>query len=439
MTPAVDLTGSQKLRSRFQEVIPGGGHTYAKGDDQYPEHLAPYIVFGKGSRVWDVDGNEYIEFGSGLRSVTLGHAHPEIVAAAAAQMARGNNFVRPSPLELEAAEELLSILPEAEMVKFGKNGSDVTNAALRLSRAFTGRDRVAICGDHPFFSVDDWFIGTTPMDAGVPRATKELTLAFKYNDIASVQELFDRYPGEIACLFMEPERETPPRPGFLESVKSLCHANGAVFVLDEMICGFRWHIGGGQAFHGITADLSAFGKALGNGFSVSALTGSREIMQLGGYQHGQDRVFCLSLTHGAELPCLAAAKKVLEIYKEEPVIDGLWRRGAQLAAGVQQKSKDLGIGDYFGVMGRPCNLVYFTRDKQGAPSQAFRTLFLQETITRGILAPSFVVNYSHSEADIDRTIDVVGQALDVYARALDEGIDRYLKSRPVKPVFRSRG
>lgn len=439
MTPRIDITGSRKLRRRFQEIIPGGAHTYAKGDDQYPEHLAPYIVRGKGCRVWDVDGNEYIEFGSGLRSVTLGHAHPDVIAAAASQLSQGSNFVRPSPLELETAEELQSIIPSANMVKFGKNGSDITSAALRLSRAYTGRSRVAICGDQPFFSVDDWFIGTTPMDAGIPTAVKELTLTFKYNDIASVRQLFDTYPGEIACLFMEPEKETPPEPGFLQSVRELCHANGAVFILDEMICGFRWHIGGGQAYYETSADLSAFGKALGNGFSVSALTGTREIMQLGGYDHDRDRVFTLSLTHGAELPCLAASREVMRIYKEEPVIEVLWQRGRQLATGVQQIVDDLGLHDRFGLMGRPCNLVYFTRDQQGVPSQDFRTLFLQETIARGVLAPSFVVNYAHSEADIDQTVEVIHQALRVYARALEEGIDRYLESRPVKPVFRRRG
>lgn len=433
------MTASQDLRRRFQGVIPGGAHTYAKGDDQYPEHLAPYISRGMGCRVWDVDGNEYIEYGSGLRSVTLGHAHPDVVAAATAQMSLGNNFVRPSPLEVETAEELQSVVPHAEMVKFGKNGSDITSAALRLSRAFTGRNRVAVCGDQPFFSVDDWFIGTTPMDAGIPAAVKELTVTFKYNDLGSVEHLFDRYPGEIACVFTEVEKETPPNPGFLEGVRDVCHKHGAVFVLDEMICGFRWHIGGGGAYYGVTADLAAFGKALGNGFSVSALAGKREIMQLGGYNHDQDRVFTLSLTHGAELPCLAAAKEVIRIYKEQPIIEGLWQRGSRLAAGVQQIVDDLQLHGYFGVMGRPCNLVYFTRDQEGRPSQAFRTLFLQETIARGVLAPSFVVNYGHSEADIDQTIDVIHQALRIYARALEEGIGAYLHSRPVKPVFRKKG
>jgi len=436
--PITDFSGSWKLQERFNAVIPGGAHTYAKGDDQFPEHMAPYLVRGKGSHVWDVDGNEFIEFGCGLRSVALGHAHPAVVEAAATQMYLGSNFVRPSPLELEVAEELLSVLPGAEMVKFGKNGSDATSAALRLSRAHTGRDRVATCGDHPFFSVDDWFIGTTAMNAGIPAPIKELTVKFKYNDIASVEDLFDRYPGEIACLFMEPEKETPPRHGFLQEVRELCTRNGAVFVLDEMICGFRWHVGGGQYFHGVVPDLSTYGKALGNGFSVSALVGRREIMQLGGYQHDRDRVFLLSLTHGAELPSLAAAGEVIRIYKREPVIETLWKQGRRLAAGVETKVRDLGLDGHFGLLGQPCCLVYFTRDENKEPSQAFRTLFLQETIKLGIIAPSLMVTYSHSDSDIDRTIEAIGEALVIYRRALDEGIEKHLEGRPVKPVFRRR-
>ncbi|MBN1460310.1 MAG: glutamate-1-semialdehyde 2,1-aminomutase [Armatimonadetes bacterium] len=437
--PTPDFGGSHKLQARFHTVIPGGAHTYAKGDDQFPEHMAPYLVRGKGCHVWDVDGNEFIEFGSGLRSVTLGHAHPAVVEAAAGQMRLGNNFVRPSPLELDTADELLSVVPAAEMVKFGKNGSDITSAALRLSRAYTGRNRVAICGDHPFFSVDDWFIGATPMSAGIPTSTTELTVKFRYNDIASLRELFDRYPGEIACLFMEPEKEVPPLPGFLQEVKELCARNGTVLVFDEMICGFRWHLSGGQGFHRVNPDLSAFGKALGNGFSVSALAGRREIMQLGGYEHDRDRVFLLSLTHGAELPGLAAAREVIHVYKHEPVIETLWRQGERLAAGVDDKIRELGLGEYFGLLGRPCCLVYFTRDEQRNPSQAFRTLFLQETIRRGVIAPSLVVNYSHSDADIDSTVEVIGEALVTYQRALEGGIDKFLEGRPVRPTFRRRG
>lgn len=424
------------LRSRFHQVIPGGSHTYAKGDDQFPESCAPYLVRGKGCHVWDVDGNEFIEYGMGLRSVTLGHAYQSVIEAAGREMANGSNFVRPSPIELECAEELLSLVKGAEMVKFAKNGSDVTSAAIRLSRAYTGREYIAICADHPFFSVDDWFIGTTPMQAGIPKAIRDLTLKFHYNDPASVKELFQQYPGQIACLIMEPEKDTPPRDNFLHEVQRLCREQGTVFIFDEMINGFRWHNGGGQGYHNIIPDLSCFGKAIGNGFAVSALAGKRELMKLGGIDHEKERVFLLSTTHGAERHSLAAAMETMRVYKREPVIEHLWRQGVRLAKGVEKSVNEHQLEGYVGTIGRPCCLVYFTRDAEKQPSQPFRTLFLQESIKRGLLAPSFVVSYSHSDADIDRTLGIVHEVLAVYRKALEEGIDKYLIGRPVKPVFR---
>jgi glutamate-1-semialdehyde 2,1-aminomutase len=430
------MTKSQSINDRFHTIIPGGAHTYAKGDDQFPEHLAPYIVRGKGSHVWDMDGNEFIEYNSGVRAIGLGHAYPPLIEAATRQMEQGNNFVRPSPLELECAEALLEVANGAEMVKFGKNGSDATSAAVRLSRAVTGRNRVAICSSHPFFSVDDWFIGTTPMSAGIPRQTIDLIVAFTYNDLESARKLFEQYPGEIACVILEPEKETPPADGFLHKLQDLCHKNGAIFILDEMINGFRWAVGGGQRFHNIVPDLSTFGKALGNGFSIAALVGKRELMERGGFRHKQERVFLLSLTHGAEYPNLAVAKEVMRIYKSEPVIKTLWERGEQLSKGVSKCIEDLRLDGHFAVLGRPCCLVYGTRDQEKKPSQTFRTLFLQETIKRGLLAPSFVVNYSHSEADIQRTVDAVHGALQVYRKALDEGVEKYLVGRSVQPAFR---
>ena len=203
----MNFAESQGLQERFHALIPGGSHTYAKGDDQYPEGAAPYIIRGDGCHVWDLDGNEFIEYGMGLRSVTLGHAYKPVVDAAHKQMLLGSNFVRPATIELECAEEFRRMIAGAEMVKFGKNGSDATNAAVRLARAYTGRDLVAICADHPFFSVDDWFIGTTPMSAGVPKAIQNLTVQFHYNDIESVNLLFQQYPNSIACIIMEPEKD----------------------------------------------------------------------------------------------------------------------------------------------------------------------------------------------------------------------------------------
>jgi glutamate-1-semialdehyde 2,1-aminomutase len=427
---------SKAFQQRAHTLIPGGCHTYAKGDDQYPNPSPGFLVKGHGCHVWDADGNEFIEYNMGLRSVTLGHADERIVNAAYRQMLAGSNFIRPAPIEVECAEEMLSLIEGAEMVKFGKNGSDVTSAAVRLSRAYTGRDLIAVCAEHPFFSGDDWFIGTTPMSAGIPKAVQELTLKFNYNSIDSISALFQQYPGQIACLIMEPEKETAPTNNFLHDVQSLCRKNGTVFILDEMICGFRWHLGGGQRYHNIIPDLSTFGKALANGFSVSALVGKRDLMRLGGLNHDKERVFLLSLTHGAENHSLAAAKEVIQIYKREPVIETIWRAGERLKKGVMKSIEDHRLQGYFEILGKPCCLVYATLDSKKQPSQSFRTLFLQETIKRGILAPALVVSYRHTDEDIDRTIEAVHEALHVYRKALDEGIEKWLVGRSVRPVFR---
>jgi glutamate-1-semialdehyde 2,1-aminomutase len=419
--------------------IPGGAHTYAKGDDQFPEDAPGFIVQGKGCRVWDLDGNEFVEYGMGLRSVTLGHAFTPVVEAATRALWNGSNFGRPSPLEYQCAERLASLVPSAEMVKFMKDGSTATSAALRLSRAYTGRDMVAACSSDPFYSYDDWFIGIGPMSAGTLPDVAKRTVLFDYNDIGSVERLFAEHRGRIACLIMEAERVTPPAPGFLEGVQAICRREGALFVLDEMITGFRWHNGGAQAVHGLAPDLSTFGKAMANGFALSALVGRADVMRLGGWQHDRERVFLGSTTHGGETHALAAGIATMDFYAANDVVGQLHERGRQLAYGVAMAAAQAGVSEEFGVMGRPCNLLYATRDASGQASQAFRTLFLQETIARGLLMPSMVVSFSHTEADIRETVEKVGEALAVYRRALDEGIDRYLRGRPVQPAIRKFG
>lgn len=428
---------SNLRQEKCHSLIPGGCHTYAKGDDQYPELAPAYLVRGEGCHVWDVDGNEFIEYGMGLRAVTLGHAYSPVVEAAYRQMLLGSNFTRPATIEMECAEQLLSLITTAEMVKFAKNGSDATSAAVRLARAYTDRDLVAVCADHPFFSFDDWFIGATPMKCGIPKNIRALTLKFHYNDLASVRALFDAYPGQIACLMLEPATTVEPMPDFLRKLQTLCHEKGALLVLDEMITGFRWHLGGGQACYGVEPDLSTFGKALGNGFSVSALAGKREIMKRGGLGHDRERIFLLSTTHGAETHSMAAAIATMKIYEREHVVEYLYGQGNALAAGIQKSVIEHGLTEHFGLLGRPCNLVYATLDELKQPSQAYRALFMQETIKRGILMPSMVVSFSHTDVDIQRTVDAVDGALAVYRKALDEGIDKYLIGRPVKPVFRT--
>lgn len=427
----------RRLRERAHLLVPGGCHTYAKGDDQYPLLAPGFITRGLGCRVWDVEGCEYIEYGMGNRAVTLGHCFPPVVRAVQRELQRGSNFTRPSPIEVACAEQFLSLVDGAEMVKFCSDGSDATSGAIRLSRAYTGRDLVAICADHPFFSVDDWFIGTTPMDAGIPEATRRLTVTFRYNDPAGAEALFDAHPGRIAALILEPARGEEPRDGFLETLQRLCRRHGTVLVLDEMITGFRWHNGGAQKLYGLEPDLSTFGKALANGFSVSALAGRRELMRLGGLDHvDRPRVFLLSTTHGGETHALAAAIATMQVYHREPVIAHLHRQGARLQRGIEEAVQRHGLGAFVQLQGRACCLSWVARGPDGEPSQAFRSLLLQETIRRGVLMPSLVVSYAHRDEDIDQTVEAVDGALGIYAQALDSGVERHLVGPPSQSVYR---
>ncbi len=432
------FSNSDRLRQKAHALVPGGCHTYAKGDDQFPELAPGFIVRGLGSHVWDADGNEFIEYGMGLRAVTLGHAYPAVIDVVAAELRNGCNFTRPASIEVACAEKFLGMIRSAEMVKFCKDGSDATSGAIKLARAYTGRDSVAICGDHPFFSVDDWFIGSTAINAGIPDSIKSLTLKFRYNDIASVRALFSENRNKIACLILEAARIDDPVDGYLQEVRRICHENGALFILDEMITGFRWHNGGAQAYYDIEPDLACYGKALANGFSVSALAGKREFMRLGGLHHtDRQRVFLLSTTHGAETHGLAAAIATMGVYQSEPVIETLDRQGNRLRQGIQQCIARHQLEQCVRVIGKACCLFYVTLDHEGKSSQAFRTLLLQELVRRGILAPSLVISYSHSQEDVDKTIDAFDGALAVYASALRDGVERYLVGRATDIVYRA--
>jgi glutamate-1-semialdehyde 2,1-aminomutase len=426
------LPKSTALNARLHAAVPGGAHTYAKGDDQYPQDLAPIISHGRGAHIWDADGNKYIEYGSGLRAVSLGHAHPRVVEAVRRELDKGSNFVRPAIIEIEAAERFLQTVPTADMVKFTKNGSDTTTAAVRLARAATGRTLIALCRDQPFFSTDDWFIAGTPMKAGIP---EQDTLTFPYGDLHALSTVLEQH--QIAAIFLEAATQTEPPPGYLEGVRQLATRHGAVLVLDEMITGFRWSEHGAQGHYDVTPDLSTFGKALGNGFAVSALAGKRELMERGGLRTDQERVFLLSTTHGAETHSLAAAIAVMDTYAQEGITEQLHALGYRLAAGVRDAAAGMGVADHIQVRGRASNLVFTTLDTDGKPSQPYRTLFLRQLLTGGVIGPSFVVSAALTDDDIDRTIDVVTQACAVYRKALDAGDPTpWMGGRPVKPVFR---
>jgi glutamate-1-semialdehyde 2,1-aminomutase len=421
---------------RALELVPGGAHTYSKGDDQFPRNAPALIERGQGCYCWDPDGGRWLDFGMGLRSVILGHAYEPVLVRVRAELERGSNFTRPSPLEGELAERLRALIPCAEMTKFAKNGSDVTTAATRLARAYTGRDLIAACHTNPFYSFDDWWIGTTPMAAGVPESIRQLTLTFPYNDLPAAEALFERHPGRIAAIIIEPVASEPPQSDFLVRLSALAHRHGAVLIFDEMISGFRFHERGAQGLYGVTPDLATFGKAMGNGFSVAALCGKRELMRLGGLDHDQARVFLMSATHGAETHALAAALATLAVIEAHAVPRRLSQLGQRLIEGCNRAAAGANLARHIRAVGHANSPVLVFRDEDEKVSAGFRTLFMQEMVKAGILIPYVAISYSHSEAEIDQFLGAFAAFLPTYRRAMERGLSTVLEGPVVKPVFR---
>ena len=422
---------------RLNNLIPGGCHTYSRGDDQYPENAPQIFERGKGAYTYTPDGKEFLDYIMALRAVTIGYGEKRIADAAIEQIWKGNNLSRASVIELEAAEAMVDLFPSVDMVKFAKNGSTVTSAAVKMARAYTGRKYIIRCFDHPFFSYDDWFIGDTVITRGIPKESHEHTVNFRYNDIQSLEVLFAQHPNEVAGVILEPATGEHPKDNFLQKVRDLCHKNGALFILDEMITGFRWHLQGAQTYYNVEPDLCTFGKGMANGFSVAALCGKREFMKIGGIKEiGAERVFLTSTTHGAEMSGLGALVETIKFYKEHDVIGHLWYYGTKLVAGLNAIAKELGIEDYFSAGGIECNPYYTTKDADKKVSMAFRTLFSQEMIKNGVLMPALIFSYAHKQKELDRTFEATRKALQVYKKALEEGVEKYLVGEVIKPVFR---
>lgn len=422
---------------RLNKAIPGGAHTYSRGDDQYPENAPQIFERGQGAYVFEPNGKSFLDYGMALRAVTLGYGYKSIAEAAIKQIWNGNNLTRPSIIELEAAEAMIKLFPFVDMVKFAKNGSTVTTAAIKIARAYTGRKYIVRCLDHPFFSYDDWFIGDTDLKRGIPQEISKLTLNFRYNDIDSLEILFEKYPNQISCVILEPATNSHPIDNFLNKLKKLCKKNGALFILDEMITGFRWHLQGAQTYYNVESDLCTFGKGMANGFSVAAVAGKREFMSIGGIQEeGAERVFLTSTTHGAEMSSLGALVETIKVYQQINVIEHMWEYGQKLLYGMNSIAKEFGISNNFKVEGIACSPIITTLDKDGNNSLAFRTIFLQEMIRNGVLIPCIAISYAHGENELQKTLEATQKSLSIYAKALDKGYEKYLNGKIVKPVFR---
>ncbi|TLM66209.1 MAG: glutamate-1-semialdehyde 2,1-aminomutase [Deltaproteobacteria bacterium] len=432
---------SREFAAQIHDLIPGGAHTYSKGDDQFPHNAPAAITRGEGAYVWDLDGNRYLDCSMGLTSVCIGHGYEPVARAVCEAAYSGTNFQRPAAIEMEAARLFLDTVESGEMVKFAKNGSTVTTAAIKLARAYTGRSRVAIAREHPFFSYDDWFIATTPCDRGIPADARSMTATFSYNDLASVEALLADRNHDIACVLMEPVKFDPPRDNFLQKVAALCRDAGVLLILDEMISGFKWSLKGAHNYLGVKPDLSTWGKGIANGFSACALTGRAEIMELGGIRReGEDKLFLISTTHGAETTGLAAMIATIKAFKEHGMVESNWARGEILKQQLDQVIRSRGLEQSLQVIGYPCLLALVCRNAQETPDDAFRTLMMQEMIARGVLFQGlFYPTWSHQQPEIDLLVEAFDESCAVYRQALDRGDTAgLLVGRPAKPVFRKK-
>lgn len=422
---------SETWLARAEKSIPLGSQTFSKSKTQFPVGAAPlFLKKGKGSKVWDLDDNQYIDFMNGLLCVSLGYADEEINNAVIEQIQSGVSFSLPHQLETEVAEKLIELIPCAEKVRFGKNGSDATAGAIRLARAYTNKELILVCGYHGW---QDWYIGSTSRDAGVPESTKALTKTFKYNDITSLQSLIDAHKGNIAAIIMEPMNLEFPKEGYLQQVQQIAKENDIVFILDETITGCRFAKGGAQELFNITPDLATFGKGLANGFPLSAIVGKAEIMDL------MEEIF-FSGTFAGETASLAAAKAVLNKIDKEDIPEKIAQQGEYLLKKLEQLIEKHQCCEFASTAGHPSWSFILLNDYQDYSSFEIKTYFMQEMLVRGILTfGSHNISYSHTTADIDYLLSCYNQVLPLIKQAIENNnLIEQLHCQPLEPLFKVR-
>ncbi|MFH1985885.1 MAG: aminotransferase class III-fold pyridoxal phosphate-dependent enzyme [Pseudomonadota bacterium] len=426
------LKRSRDYLARAEKVLPGYASCYSRAPLSYARGSYPsYVEQGRGCELIDVDGNVYIDTTMGLCPVILGYSHPSTLGALAKYAEKGPLFTLPHRLEVELAEKMVEMIPCAEMVRFGKNGADATTAAVRLAREVTGRDHIAMCGYHGW---QDWYIVTTDQNGGIPNAVAPFSHKFVYNDIDSLSALFDRHPGQIACVIMEPMSVVWPDPGYLEAVKTLTHRNGALLIFDEIVTGFRWALKGAQGYFGVTPDLATFAKCMSNGFPISALAGRADLMSRFALGHA-----FWSTTYGNESLSMAVALETLTYLQENPVIDFIWVQGKTLHEGFNAIAAENGLGEYVESVGAPPRSVQIFRNLEKTPDLAVKTLFQQECVRRGVITLGcHNVSYAHTDPYVERILSVYREVLGVMGEIYRKGdrAEDYLDGPPAEPVFR---
>lgn len=416
---------------RAERTIPLGSQTFSKSRTQYPVGISPlYATKAKGAQIWDLDGNKYIDLVSALASVTLGYGDKKVEKAVAKQLKLGVSMSLPGVLEAEVAELIVEMVPSAEMVRFGKNGSDATSAAIRLARAYTGRDHIVVCGYHGW---QDWYIGSTTRNKGVPDSVSALTHKFDFNDIESLTSILNEFDGKIAAVILEPMNVVYPEPGFLESVQEVTRKAGALLIFDETITGFRFAKGGAQELFGVTPDLSTFGKGMANGFPISAVVGRRDVMI------EMEEIF-FSGTFGGELLSLAAAKAVLERHLNEDVCGKLFDSGSSLSEQTEQAISRYQLGAFMKLTGHPTWKFLNWQETDEYSADEIKTFFMQETFKRGLLVLStHNVTLAHSSKVVKQVGTVYDEVFSEISRAMDHlTLREELQVEPLKPLFKVR-
>jgi glutamate-1-semialdehyde aminotransferase len=420
---------SDQLLERALKCIPLGSQTFSKSLTQYPRGVSPFFIEkGKGSKVWDVDGNEYIDFVSALAAVTLGYCDKDVDKMVQEQMRNGVTFSLPHKLEMEVAEKIIEIVPCAEKVRFAKNGTDATSAAIRIARAYTDKEHIAVCGYHGW---QDWYIGSTTRDLGVPKSVKELTHKFEYNNIESLERIFQEQ--ELACVIMEPMNVEYPKDDFLEKVKEMVHKNNALLIFDEIVTGFRVSLGGAQELFGVIPDLTTLGKGMANGYPLSAVVGSNEIMK-----KVEDIFF--SGTFGGETLSLAAASSAIDKYKDEKVVDHLVKMGGLLIKEFNKLIQTYELEDIVSISGHQSWNFLLFKEMDKYSSFEVKTFFLQEVFKRGVLTlGSHSLSFSHTKKDIDKLLDVYESVFPLIKSHIEnETLLQNIHGDILQPLFKVR-
>ena len=430
--PPLPLAESEKWLTRSARVIPGGAQTYSKSWRQHIRGVSPiFLDHGRGARVWDVDGNEFVDLVQGLLPNILGYAHPEVDRAAYDRAAKGHSFSLPHPLEVELAERLVRLIPCAEMVRFGKNGSDATAGAVRIARAFTGRERIACCGYHGW---QDWFIGATSRDAGIPAGVKDLVHPFPYNDAEALDRLLASRRGEFAAVIMEPVNFYWPKPHYLGEVKAICRRYGVLLIFDEICSGFHFGLGGAQKLFGVLPDLATFGKAMGNGYPISCVIGRADVMRT------FEDAF-VSFTFAGDSAGMAAAMTVLDILEHSDAYDRMSAAGRRLKEGVTALAACAGLSDRVTAVGHPHWPLVRFHGPDGTDDPVLKAFWMQEMHRRGVLIlATHNVSASLTVADVDHVLASYAAAFKRIALLLVTGVslETALQGSVSSPAFMAR-